>query len=181
LRATLHDRRVQIDAAVADAQRTASSLVAARSERIGFIANLRRRERLKLAQVQTLEATAQRVVHKADALQAAANTPEAAAIARPVQAPVSASTSAGGRLLTVSSTGYSLPGRTATGLPVGPGVVAVDPSVIPLGTRLTIPGYGEGVAADTGGAVRGNTIDLWFSTLADARAWGRRTVTITLH
>jgi 3D (Asp-Asp-Asp) domain-containing protein len=74
-----------------------------------------------------------------------------------------------------------MPGRTATGLPVGPGIVAVDPAVIPLGTRLSVPGYGEGVAADTGGAVQGLTIDLWFPTLAEARAWGRRTVTITLH
>jgi 3D (Asp-Asp-Asp) domain-containing protein len=81
----------------------------------------------------------------------------------------------------VTATGYSLPGHTATGLPVGWGVVAVDPSVIPLGTRLTVPGYGEAVAADTGSAVRGATIDLWFPTLAQARAWGRRTVTVILH
>ena len=81
----------------------------------------------------------------------------------------------------MSSTGYSLPGRTATGIPVGWGVVAVDPSLIPLGTRLTIPGYGEAVAADTGSSVRGASIDLWFPTLAQARAWGRRTVTITIH
>jgi 3D (Asp-Asp-Asp) domain-containing protein len=53
--------------------------------------------------------------------------------------------------------------------------------VIPLGTRLTIPGYGVGIAADTGGALQGNTIDLWFETLADAQRWGRRTVTITLR
>jgi 3D (Asp-Asp-Asp) domain-containing protein len=59
--------------------------------------------------------------------------------------------------------------------------VAVDPSVIPLGTRITIPGYGEGVAADTGGSVHGAMIDLWFPTAALALAWGRRTVTITLH
>jgi 3D (Asp-Asp-Asp) domain-containing protein len=86
-----------------------------------------------------------------------------------------------GSSMTVSATGYSLHGRTATGIPVGWGVVAVDPSVIPLGTRMTIPGYGEGIAADTGSAVLGATIDLWFPTLAQARAWGRRTVTITLH
>jgi 3D (Asp-Asp-Asp) domain-containing protein len=86
-----------------------------------------------------------------------------------------------GGTLTVSSTGYSLPGHTATGMPVGWGVVAVDPSVIPLGTRLTIPGYGEGVAADVGSGVQGSEIDLWFPTLAQALAWGRRTVTITLH
>jgi 3D (Asp-Asp-Asp) domain-containing protein len=60
-------------------------------------------------------------------------------------------------------------------------VVAVDPAVIPLGTRMTIPGYGEGIAADTGQGVSGDHIDLWFPTEAQAQAWGRRTVTITLH
>jgi 3D (Asp-Asp-Asp) domain-containing protein len=94
--------------------------------------------------------------------------------AAPVPAP-------GEQTLTVSSTGYSLPGHTATGLAVGWGVVAVDPSVIPLGTRLTVPGYGEAVAADVGPGVHGAMIDLWFPTLAQAHAWGRRTVTITLH
>jgi 3D (Asp-Asp-Asp) domain-containing protein len=88
---------------------------------------------------------------------------------------------AGGQQLTVVATGYALPGRTATGMPVGWGVVAVDPSVIPLGTRMTIPGYGEGVAADTGGAIQGAVIDVWVPTAAAAAAWGRRTVTITLH
>jgi 3D (Asp-Asp-Asp) domain-containing protein len=71
-------------------------------------------------------------------------------------------------------------GSTATGAPAGWGVIAVDPSVIPLGTRMSIPGYGSGVAADTGGAIVGDTIDLWFPTVAQARAWGRRTVTISL-
>jgi 3D (Asp-Asp-Asp) domain-containing protein len=88
---------------------------------------------------------------------------------------------AGGRTLTVEATGYALPGTTASGLPVGWGIVAVDPSVIPLGTKMTIPGYGEGVAADTGSAVRGLIIDLWFPTTSQALGWGRRTVTITLH
>jgi 3D (Asp-Asp-Asp) domain-containing protein len=59
-------------------------------------------------------------------------------------------------------------------------VVAVDPAVIPLGTRLSIPGYGQGVAADTGGAIIGARIDLWFSSNAEAMAWGRRTVTISV-
>jgi 3D (Asp-Asp-Asp) domain-containing protein len=53
--------------------------------------------------------------------------------------------------------------------------------VIPLGSRLTVPGYGEGVAADTGLAVQGTTIDLWFPTVAQALAWGRRVVTVTVH
>jgi 3D (Asp-Asp-Asp) domain-containing protein len=46
---------------------------------------------------------------------------------------------------------------------------------------MTIPGYGEGVAADTGGTIQGAVIDLWFPSAAQASAWGRRTVTITLH
>jgi 3D (Asp-Asp-Asp) domain-containing protein len=87
----------------------------------------------------------------------------------------------GTRSLQVVVTGYALPGRTATGIPVGWGVVAVDPSVIPLGTHMVIPGYGEAVAADTGGTVVGTTIDVWFPTAAQAAAWGRRSVTITLH
>jgi 3D (Asp-Asp-Asp) domain-containing protein len=87
----------------------------------------------------------------------------------------------GRRSMTVTATGYSLTGRTATGVAVGYGIVAVDPSVIPLGTHMTVPGYGEGVAADTGGAVSGARIDLWFPTRAEALAWGTRTVTITLH
>jgi uncharacterized protein YabE (DUF348 family)/3D (Asp-Asp-Asp) domain-containing protein len=53
-------------------------------------------------------------------------------------------------------------GRTATGVLVTYGVVAVDPSVIPLGTRMYIPGYGYAVAADTGGAVKGYIIDLGY-------------------
>lgn len=87
----------------------------------------------------------------------------------------------GAHTVTVSATGYSLTGQTATGLSVGWGVVAVDPSVIPLGTHMSIPGYGEAVAADTGGAVAGSAIDLWFPTVAQANAWGRRTVTVVLH
>jgi 3D (Asp-Asp-Asp) domain-containing protein len=57
----------------------------------------------------------------------------------------------------------------------------VDPAVIPLGTRMFVPGYGEGVAADTGSAVRGRSIDVWFESCAKAMAWGRKTVAITLH
>jgi 3D (Asp-Asp-Asp) domain-containing protein/peptidoglycan hydrolase CwlO-like protein len=94
-------------------------------------------------------------------------------------ASVTAPVRAGGTM-TVYATGYCLTGTTATGLPVGPGVVAVDPSVIPLGTRMTIPGYGEGVAADTGGAIKGARIDVWIASCAEARAF-TRTVTITFH
>jgi 3D (Asp-Asp-Asp) domain-containing protein len=53
--------------------------------------------------------------------------------------------------------------------------------VIPLGSRLSIPGYGLGVATDTGGAIQGARIDIWFPTLVQARTWGTRAVTITVY
>jgi peptidoglycan DL-endopeptidase CwlO len=99
-----------------------------------------------------------------------------AAAAAPIEAPPS-----GSHTLTVTVTAYSGGGTTATGIPVGFGVVAVDPTVIPLGTRMTIPGYGEGVAADTGPGVKGAWIDVWLPTEAQAEAWGTKTLTITIH
>ena len=60
-------------------------------------------------------------------------------------------------------------------------MAAVDPAVIPLGTRFFVPGYGEAVAADVGASVRGNEIDVWFPTRAQALAWGRRTVAIVIR
>jgi 3D (Asp-Asp-Asp) domain-containing protein len=53
--------------------------------------------------------------------------------------------------------------------------------VIPLGTHLTIPGYGEAIAADTGSAIVGDRIDLWFPSCAQASGWGSRSVTIALR
>jgi uncharacterized protein YabE (DUF348 family) len=73
---------------------------------------------------------------------------------------------------------YGCSGITATGRPAGHGIVAVDPGVIPLGTRLYIPGYGFAVAGDTGGAIRGWRIDLGFNSLRDALLFGRRSVTV---
>ena len=83
--------------------------------------------------------------------------------------------------LKVDAVAYHLPGKTALGVPVRKGVVAVDPKLIPLGTRLHVPGYGPGLAADVGTAIKGRIIDLWFPTTAAARNWGRRTVTITVY
>lgn len=69
-------------------------------------------------------------------------------------------------------------GYTASGYRAGHGIVAVDPSIIPLGTKLYIPGYGFAVAGDTGGAIVGNRIDLGFDSISDALAFGRRTVRV---
>jgi 3D (Asp-Asp-Asp) domain-containing protein len=73
---------------------------------------------------------------------------------------------------------YGCSGITKTGLPAGHGVVAVDPRVIPLGTKLYIPGYGHAVAGDIGGAINGRRIDLGFNHLDDALRFGRREITV---
>ncbi|MDQ2967407.1 MAG: 3D domain-containing protein [Actinomycetota bacterium] len=157
----------------ARAERTATVLESARAHRVSYLKALTRQKRLTARQIAALDSRAQQVVAKAQTVQSQTASAPAAGTAPSV--------ADGARTLTVSATGYYLPGRTSSGLPVGPGIVAVDPAVIPLGTRMSVPGYGEGVAADTGSAVQGMTIDLWFPTLAQALAWGRRTVTITLH
>lgn len=69
-------------------------------------------------------------------------------------------------------------GVTATGTIPRPGVAAVDPAVIPLGTELYVEGYGYARAEDTGGAIRGARIDLFFPTRETALQWGRRTVEV---
>jgi 3D (Asp-Asp-Asp) domain-containing protein len=146
------------------ATQTALSLEQARAQRASYLAGLAARHRLNAAAISGLEQQAQAIETRSRQIATVAPGP-----------------SGHGTTMTVTATGYSMGGRTSTGAPVGWGVVAVDPGTIPLGTRMTIPGYGEGIAADTGSAISGATIDLWFPTLAQARAWGRRTVTITFR
>ncbi|WP_286977476.1 3D domain-containing protein, partial [Candidatus Aquicultor secundus] len=70
--------------------------------------------------------------------------------------------------------------RCANGMKARKGVVAVDPRVIPLGTRLYIEGYGEAIAADTGGAIKGNRIDLCYNTPGECFDFGRRSVKVSI-
>jgi cystine transport system substrate-binding protein len=172
--AKLAARESALAAATAQARSTALALSRTHAARSAYIGSLATRRRLNDAEIGTLLAQA-----RAAELRSAKLVRLPAADATVV--PPTAGSATGGSTVTVAATGYSLAGSTATGLPAGWGVVAVDPSVIPLGTHMTIPGYGEAVAADTGGAVVGTTIDLWFPTTAQANAWGRRTVTIVLH
>jgi 3D (Asp-Asp-Asp) domain-containing protein len=69
-------------------------------------------------------------------------------------------------------------GITATGIRATHGVVAVDPKVIPLGSRVFIPGYGFAIAADTGGAIKGKKIDLCMEDYDQAIRFGRRSVQV---
>lgn len=81
------------------------------------------------------------------------------------------------------ATAYSLKGRTASGRMVSRGLIAADPSVLPLGSRVRLehPGYsGEYLVADTGGAIRGRRIDIWTPSSREAMRFGRRTVKLTV-
>jgi 3D (Asp-Asp-Asp) domain-containing protein/peptidoglycan hydrolase CwlO-like protein len=173
--AQLAARRAALEAALAAAKSAHAYLLHVRAQETAYLASLRRQQDLNHAQISDLSAQAAASEQKTEDLTSGGGGSSGSPPPPPPPPP------AGGSKVTVSSTGYCLKGSTATGIPVGWGVVAVDPAFIPLGTRMFVPGYGEGVAADTGSAVRGAMIDLWFPTCAQALAWGRRTVTITLH
>jgi 3D (Asp-Asp-Asp) domain-containing protein len=94
-----------------------------------------------------------------------------------------------GKTLTMVATGYddcwecNYPyyGQPSyIGLPLARGIIATDPNVIPMGTRLYVEGYGEGIAADQGGAIKGNRIDLFFDSKTEALTWGIKTVKVTI-
>ena len=130
----------------------------------------------EVKEVETTEATTQ-----------AAETTQAAQATEATQTTqaAAASSSQGGYYLTVEATAYSyneagLSNYTADGtnLVSEPNVIAVDPSVIPLGSYVEIPGYGVFRAADTGGAINGNRIDVHLVNLSDVYNFGRRTITI---
>ena len=132
----------------------------------------------EVKEVETTEATTQAA--ETETTQAAQATP-----ATETTQAAAASSSQGGYYLTVEATAYSyneagLSNYTADGtnLVSEPNVIAVDPSVIPLGSYVEIPGYGIFRAADTGGAIYGNRIDVHLVNLNDVYNFGRRTITI---
>ena len=85
------------------------------------------------------------------------------------------------KIVTFEATAYTWTGnRTATGTWPSRGTIAVDPTIIPLGTRLFVEGYGEGIAEDTGGAIQGEIIDLYMLDRNEALSWGRRTVEVRI-
>ena len=85
------------------------------------------------------------------------------------------------RALTMTATAYAYTGhRTKTGTWPQRGTVAVDPRVIKLGTRLWVEGYGVAIAADTGGLIKGNRVDVYLESEVAAREWGMRPVTVRI-
>ena len=179
----LEQQRRRLEALRVAAAAETSSLEASAGSKQAYIASLQQQRAVNTAELVALEHQAAQAAGK--------NASAAASVSTTVSAPGPAATTttatattpttSGARTLTVTATAYALPGHTATGLPVGHGIAAVDPSVIPLGTRFDVPGYGLAVAADVGSGIRGNMIDLWFPTVRAANNWGRRTVTITFR
>ncbi|EDO0828621.1 DUF348 domain-containing protein [Listeria monocytogenes] len=94
----------------------------------------------------------------------------------------SSAPSSGGKTYRMESTAYSGGGITAYGinLSANPGlkVIAVDPRVIPLGSKVWVEGYGEAIAGDTGGVIKGNIVDVYFPKESQCYSWGRRMVTV---
>ena len=142
----------------------------------------------EVKEVETTETTTQaaqstettQAAQETETTQAAQETP-----ATETTQAAAASSNQGGYYLTVEATAYSyneagLSNYTADGtnLVSEPNVIAVDPSVIPLGSYVEIPGYGIFRAADTGGAIYGNRIDVHLVNLNDVYNFGRRTITI---
>jgi peptidoglycan DL-endopeptidase CwlO len=178
--ARLAERRAQLRAALDQAKDAHADLLRVHAQQSSYLASLRRQQDLNGVQISTLSAQAAESEQQTESLGSGGGTGGGGNGTAPPPAPPPPPPASGSKV-TVSSTGYCLRGTTATGIPVGWGVVAVDPAFIPLGTRMFVPGYGEGVAADTGSAVRGAMIDVWFPKCTQAEGWGRRTVTITLH
>ena len=180
---TLAGRRAALALATVDARATTASLTRTRAARNSYIGSLAHERQLNQKQIDSLVAQAQAAHVRSQELARSSAAARIFSPAAAIQSYAMTSTpapAAGGRTITVTATGYAMGGRTSAGLTTGWGVAAVDPSVIPLGSHLIVPGYGEAVAADTGGAVVGATIDLWFPTTAQANAWGRRTVTVVV-
>ncbi|MGG4019224.1 3D domain-containing protein, partial [Priestia megaterium] len=137
------------------------------------------------AQAQVAQEQAQKEQEQAQAAAQAQAAQEQAAQQQQQQSQQQAS----GKSMTVEATAYTAncagcSGTTATGvnLKSNPNqrVIAVDPSVIPLGSKVYVEGYGQAVAADTGGAIKGNRIDVFVSSDSAAQDWGRRSVKITV-
>lgn len=108
-------------------------------------------------------------------------TDELGEIENLIEAAISSSGNKTALMGSFSATAYCLKGRTATGAGVRRGIIAADPRILPLGTRINLNAgaySGNYLVADTGGAIKGRKLDIWVANCSEARRFGRRTVTV---
>jgi peptidoglycan DL-endopeptidase CwlO len=177
---TLGERSAELRDVAARVGAEQAALLAARSAREAYIADLAAQRALNSRRIARLSAeAAEASVEEAAVEETSAETPSPGS--RPEPRPEPSDPKSGGSQVVVDVVAYCGGVGTASGLPLGWGTVAVDTRIFPFGTKMYIPGYGNGVAADTGSAIIGKIIDIWFPTCAQARAWGRKTLTITVY
>ena len=172
-----------------DAVQSAKDKIAAKEQ---AIKEAKEKAEKKAREKALREKAAREVAEKAAREQAEREAAEQAAKEQAAADTASASTGQqpAGQTFFMESTAYSsdpadaLGGGTVTAtgqnLLTNPMAVAVDPNVIPLGTRLYVEGYGEAIASDTGGAIKGNIVDVHFPTYEQCVQWGRRQVKVTI-
>lgn len=196
--AAVMDAKVSnLKATLADNQATLSQLAQARQTEEKRLAD----EKAAAEQAQKeAEAKAKQEVEKAssttsESSSSSSTTPSSSAPSGSTEsttppasaAPENSGGSSGGKTMSMQSTAYSWSeavnsNLSATGIDLSqnPWCVAVDPSVIPLNTMVEVSGYGVAIAGDTGGAIKGNIIDVHFPTVDQCIQWGRRQVTVTI-
>jgi 3D (Asp-Asp-Asp) domain-containing protein/septal ring factor EnvC (AmiA/AmiB activator) len=182
----LRERSAELQDVVVQVEAEQAALESARSAREAFIADLAAQRALNDGRIADLSARAaeasEDAAAEAEAEAETENQTEAPSPgSRPEPKPEPSDPKPGGDQMVVDVVAYCGGVGTASGLPLGWGTVAVDTRIFPFGTKMYIPGYGNGVAADTGSAIIGRIIDIWFPTCAQARAWGRQTLTITVY
>ena len=160
---------------LADREQQAKAMEEAQKKAAEEEAQKQKQQQEQTSQKQQVQQTSTKTIDNSESAASAASSA------------ASAGNVSGSKTLTMSATAYSTETNgmgtySATGINLKqhPSCVAVDPSVIPLGSIIWVSGYGVSVAGDTGTAIKGNIIDLHFATVAQSMAWGRRTVTVKI-
>ncbi|MEK4523749.1 LysM peptidoglycan-binding domain-containing protein [Psychrobacillus sp. FSL W7-1457] len=130
-----------------------------------------------------------KLVVSGDKVQPKVSASQSSANSSSIPTPSETAASTDVKELTVTATAYTAScegcsGITSTGIDLNANpnqkVVAVDPTVIPLGSKVWVEGYGEAIAGDIGGAIKGNKIDVYMPSYDDAINWGRQSVTVKI-
>ncbi len=177
----LNSQQRELDSLIGSLSTDQQNLLAARQQQQSVVDSLQSQKQANAGELAQLQSQAAGIEAKMNTIQQQADvSSDTTGGGNSDASGGGGSQATGGTSITVLATAYCLAGTTATGMPVGRGVIAVDPRVIPLGSRVHVSGYGDAIAADTGGAIKGNRIDVWLPC-GEAYAWGSRTVTVTIY